>query len=145
MAIDLPIHDAKKPDGKDIQGEYGSNWKGEIERAEKYFASWHMRCEKIEKLYLMDMGKNPDDRSFPLLWSNISVLQPAIYTRSPIPAVERRWKDSDPVGRQASEMLERVLVYQVEAADLDAALRQSRDDYLLFGRGTVWMRYEADI
>lgn len=135
----------------DAAGEYdlaklGPKWKGEIERASRYFDKWRRRCEKIEKIYLaQSVAENSADRTFPMLWANISVLQPAVYARAPSPAVERRFKDPDPVARVASEMLERVLSYQMEKGDLDSLIKQDRDDFLLFGRGTAWLRYEADI
>ncbi len=133
------------------QGEYdlakaGPKWKLELERASRYFDKWRRRCEKIEKIYLaQNASESSADRSFPMLWANVSVLQPAVYARVPTPAVERRFKDPDPVARVGSEMLERVLSYQMEKADLDSLMKQCRDDFLLFARGTPWIRYEADI
>ena len=133
------------------QGEYdlakaGPKWKLELERASRYFEKWRKRCEKIEKIYLaQNIAENSADRSFPMLWANISVLQPAVYARVPQPAVERRFKDPDPVARVGSEMLERVLSYQMEKGNLDDLMKQVRDDFLLFARGTCWLRYEADI
>jgi pyruvate/2-oxoglutarate dehydrogenase complex dihydrolipoamide acyltransferase (E2) component len=124
----------------------GSEWKTKLEESTRYFESYFKRCAAIEKIYL---GQKNDaaskDTRFAMLWANISVLQPAVYARTPEPAVERRFKDSDPVARTASEMTERVLTYQMETADIDSLLRQVRDDFLLFGRGAAWLRYEADI
>jgi hypothetical protein len=126
--------------------EAGAKWSEEIKRASKYFAKWNRRCEKIEKIYLaQSASEGSADRSFPMLWANISVLQPAVYARTPVPAVERRFRDADPVARVAAEMIERVLSYQVEKAGFDPLLRQTRDDFLLYARGTCWLRYEADI
>ncbi|MEF0939623.1 hypothetical protein [Rhizobium sp. BR 362] len=125
----------------------GAHWQQEIERAKRYFQKWRDRCEKIEKIYLQQQNDSGTQakRNFPMLWANISVLQPAVYARVPQPAVERRFKDSDPVARSASEMVERNLSYLMEAADIDSTMRESRDDFLLCGRGTAWLRYEADI
>ncbi|NTG09255.1 hypothetical protein [Rhizobium rhizogenes] len=139
------------PNDDSEAGEYdlaklGPKWKGELERASRYFEKWRNRCEKIEKIYLaQNTSENSANRSFPMLWANISTLQPAVYARVPSPAVERRFKDPDPVGRVASEMLERILSYQMEKGDLDSLMKQDRDDFLLFARATCWIRYEADI
>jgi hypothetical protein len=125
----------------------GAHWQQEIQRAKNYFQKWRDRCEKIEKIYLQQQNDSGTQakRNFPMLWANISVLQPAVYARVPQPAVERRFKDADPVARSASEIVERNLSVAMEFADIDSTMRESRDDFLLCGRGTAWLRYEADI
>nr|KZA99766.1 hypothetical protein A4A59_21240 [Rhizobium leguminosarum] len=91
----------------------GARWQQELERAERYFRSWHDRCVKIEKIYLDQQSDqtNAAKRRFPMLWANTSVLQPAVYARVPQPVVERRFKDAQPVARMASELVERNLAY----------------------------------
>lgn len=125
----------------------GAHWQQELQRAKSYFQKWRDRCEKIEKIYLQQQNDSGTQakRNFPMLWANISVLQPAVYARVPQPAVERRFKDADPVARSASEIVERNLSVTVEFADIDSTMREARDDFLLCGRGTAWLRYEADI
>lgn len=123
----------------------GAHWQQELERAQRYFKSWHDRCAKIEKIYLDQSDQmSAAKRRFPMLWANTAVLQPAVYARVPQPVVERRFKDADPVARIASEIVERNLAYTGEEADLDSIMRAVRDDFLLCARGTVWLRYEAD-
>ncbi|MDR9783849.1 hypothetical protein [Rhizobium redzepovicii] len=124
----------------------GSHWQQEIERAQRYFKSWVDRCTKIEKIYLQQQADQTSaaKRRFPMLWANTSVLQPAVYARVPQPVVERRFKDSQPVARMASELVERNLAFTADDADLDSVMRAVRDDFLLCARGTVWLRYEAD-
>ncbi|WP_183610870.1 MULTISPECIES: hypothetical protein [Rhizobium] len=122
----------------------GAHWQQEIERAERYFKSWVDRCVKIEKIYLQQTEQQSAKRRFPMLWANISVLQPAVYARVPQPVVERRFKDSQPVARMGSELVERNLAFTADDADLDSIMRAVRDDFLLCARGTVWLRYEAD-
>jgi hypothetical protein len=83
---------------------------------------------------------------FNILWSNISVLFPALYGRMAKPEVSRRYSDQDPVGRLASTMLERVVEYEVtQFNDFDSAMRGVVEDRLLPGRGTAWVRYEPII
>ncbi|MGO8466568.1 hypothetical protein AB9F45_18635 [Rhizobium leguminosarum] len=124
----------------------GARWQQELERAQRYFKSWHDRCVKIDKIYLDQQSDqtNAAKRRFPMLWANTSVLQPAVYARVPQPVVERRFKDAQPVARMASELIERNLAYMGDEADIDSIMRAVRDDFLLCARGTVWMRYEAD-
>ncbi|PDT23917.1 hypothetical protein [Rhizobium hidalgonense] len=124
----------------------GAHWQQEIERAQRYFKAWVDRCTKIEKIYLQQQADQTSaaKRRFPMLWANTSVLQPAVYARVPQPVVERRFKDSQPVARMASELVERNLAFTADDADLDSVMRAVRDDFLLCARGTVWLRYEAD-
>ncbi|RXT18761.1 hypothetical protein B5P46_28125 [Rhizobium leguminosarum] len=122
----------------------GAHWQQELERGQRYFKSWIDRCTKIEKIYLQQADQQSAKRRFPMLWANISVLQPAVYARVPQPVVERRFKDSQPVARMASELVERNLAFTADDADLDSLMRAVRDDFLLCARGTVWLRYEAD-
>ncbi|MBB2671053.1 UNVERIFIED_ORG: hypothetical protein GGE44_000594 [Rhizobium esperanzae] len=124
----------------------GAHWQQELERAQRYFKSWHDRCVKIEKIYLDQQSDQTSaaKRRFPMLWANTAVLQPAVYARVPQPVVERRFKDADPIARIASEIVERNLAFTGEEADLDSIMRAVRDDFLLCARGTVWLRYEAD-
>ena len=124
----------------------GAHWQQELERAQRYFKSWHDRCVKIEKIYLDQQSDQTSaaKRRFPMLWANTSVMQPAVYARVPQPVVERRFKDAQPVARIASELVERNLAYTGDEADIDSIMRAVRDDFLLCARGTVWLRYEAD-
>jgi len=124
----------------------GAHWQQELERAQRYFKSWHDRCVKIEKIYLDQQSDQTSaaKRRFPMLWANTSVMQPAVYARVPQPVVERRFKDAQPVARIASELVERNLAYIGDEADIDSIMRAVRDDFLLCARGTVWLRYEAD-
>lgn len=141
---ELPPEDPAEGEGYDLS-KVGQKWKGELDRASRYFEKWRTRSEKIEKLYLQQWANDSASRNYAMLWANTSVLQPAVYARVPVPAVERRFKDPDPVARVGSEMVERCLTYQMERGDLDSLMRQCRDDFLLFARGCAWMRYEADI
>jgi hypothetical protein len=62
----------------------------------------------------------------------------------PTPVVVRRFKDKDRIARTAGEIVERALAYMIDKTGFDAAMRDVRQDYLLAGRGTAWIRYEAD-
>lgn len=142
MSVDDP---SSTPEDQYDLDAVGAKWKDEVERASRYFEKYRTRCAKIEKIYLSQQGEGSSKRKFPMLWANISVLQPACYASVPQPAVDRRFKDTDPVARIASEMIERALTYLMETANIDSLMRQVRDDFLLCARGTAWLRYEADI
>jgi hypothetical protein len=126
------------PDGPDKDQR---KWMREIERAEKYFHDWYQKADKIIQLYRKQGEQQKSKRRFAMLWANTEVLKPTVYAKTPEPAVSRRYKDQDPVGRVASDILERSASYQFECGDIDDTLKAARDDLLLPGRGAAWVRF----
>ena len=123
-----------------------SHWMDEIQSTKKVFEDYFKRGRKIVRLYKDDrkntseLAGGSNDR-MNILWSNTETLKPALYSQTPAPNISRRFMDGDPVSRTASMILERCLVTAVELADFDYPMMRARDDYLLPGRGTVWVRY----
>lgn len=139
-----PPQDGPAEDKKDASVSV-RRWLAEIEGYDKAFKSWKTRCEAIIKRYrdegtamLSDKAGKP---KFNILWANIQTLQPALYSRTPNPDISRRYKDRDPVGLAAAEILERSLSYSIDAYDFDGTVKGARDDYLLTARGQIWVRY----
>lgn len=121
-------------------------WRAEIEVAQNEFYDWWLECRKIERVYRNDKKQRlPQRQQFAVFWSNVETLKPAIYSRPPIPVVARTFGDADPIGRAASMILRRCIQHEIEAYKLDRKLKQVRDDYLMYGRGVLWVRYEAEI
>ena len=109
---------------------------------EKAASKWTKRAEKIIKRYLDERSDQQQSRAkFNVLWANVETLKPAIYAKTPNPEVERRFLDKDPVGRVASEVLERTIAYYLATTPFGSTMRQARMDYLLTGRGVTWSRY----
>jgi hypothetical protein len=124
-------------------------WKAEIKLYEREFQSWESRAKKVVERYLdkRTINENGVDTlqqsRFNILWSNIQTMLPAAYSKQPNPQVSRRYRDKDPVGRVASQIIERCLDFeQSEYRDLDTAIKGSLTDRLLPGRGVAWIRYE---
>lgn len=117
---------------------------GEIERYEKHSRSWVERGKKIINIYKDGDNQKGEKKRFNVLWSNVETLKPALYARNPQPEVERRFKDRDPVGRVASEVLERCISYVLDREGIGHKARQVVNDRLLPGRGTLWVRYKGD-
>lgn len=137
-----PPGDGEKA-GPDKEQAY---WTREIRRAEKHFREkFWPAADKLYKLYARQGEENDGKKKFAMLWSNTEVLKPSVYARPPVPQVSRRYRDRDPVGRLAADLLERACSYEFERMNLDNVLRSVRDDLLLPGRGVAWLRYEADI
>lgn len=131
-----PDKSAAKPDITPKQ------WLDDITKAEKDVAHWTTRAKKIERIWL-EQREEADSlkRQYALLWANISVLQPAVYAKAPAPVVTRRFSDKDPVARNVSEVMERSLVTIFDHADVDTCMRGVRDNFLVVGQGTAWVRY----
>ena len=120
------------------------DWYKTIMGYERQYKRWEQRADRIVKKYKDDSryDRNPNAR-FNILWSNVQVIQPAIFARLPRPDVSRRFRDNDPIGRVASMMLERALEFEIEHyGDYKSAMNNAVLDRLLGGRGVSWVRYE---
>ncbi len=131
-------------------------WNREFELASKArgYKNWETRGTKILRRYRDERGGITDDADtygttesvtgarFNILWSNIQTLLPALFAKTPKPVVERRYLDRDDVGRTASVILERALMYELDNGTFYSSLRKAVLDRLLPGRGVVWVRYE---
>lgn len=121
-------------------------WKQQIADYNKAFEKWETRTKRIVRRYTDAerlQSTSAKGSKFNILWSNVQTLRPAVFSRIPQPDVSRRFKDSDPVGRVASMILERALDYEVSYyPDYKSSLENCIFDRLLGGRGVVWLRYE---
>lgn len=148
MPIDLdPL---AGPQGGDKGAAIAKEWTDQIAEIKSHpqYKRWVQRGEAIEKRYRDERTRADDDkqmRRYNALWSNVEILKPALYGRMPLPIAERRFKDKDPVGRGAAQMLERALRNEIEVCGFDESIQQAVSDYLLPGRGVVWVRYEPEI
>lgn len=121
-----------------------AHWHKQIEQCEADRKTWLDKSKAIIKRFRderADKDNTTSTRRMNLLWSNVQTLAPAVYGKTPEPIAERRYKDKDPVGRAASMILERALRYELEPSGFDEAAKLSVQDYLLPGRGTLWVRY----
>ena len=125
-------------DGVD-KGEY---WREQLAHSDQVFESWETRANNVIERYRDERGMVDKAASkFNILWSNIQVLKPSLYGRAANPEVSRRYMDSDPVGRLASSILERILEYEVaQFPDFDSTMAATVEDRLLPGRGSAWIR-----
>jgi hypothetical protein len=120
-------------------------WINEIELYERDSEKWYTRAKKIVKKYKDAEDSKSKKSRYNVLWANTQTLAPALYARDPKPEAERRFKDADAIGRLAATVLERCLTYTVDLCGFSWAMRQSVQDRLLSGRGTVWVRYAPEI
>lgn len=120
-------------------------WLAVITHAEKEFRDYQDRADNIDKHYanLDRLASVTRDRQFQMFWANIQVLAPSIYSRPPVPVVVPRFKDRRPLYQKTSELLERAVAVAFEIEDVDAVMRQVRDDLVTLARGCIWVRYDT--
>lgn len=119
-----------------------NRWVLEIERYERKAQQFEKRGKLILQRYTAEKkDEQAKTTTFNVLWSNVQTLKPALYSKDPTPEVERRFKDKDPVGLKASEVLERCCVNVLAMQNFGDCVRQAVLDRLLPGRGVMWVRY----
>ena len=125
--------------------QVAERWLQELRMAKKEDEKWVKRGKKIIRRYCDDrQGYSDTAKRYNILWANIQTLFPSMYGKTPQAQVERRHKDQDPVGRTASQILERALQYELDNyRDFDHAMRSAIMDRLLPGRGVAWVRFET--
>lgn len=118
----------------------------EILAYEKIAKTFESRGEKIVKRYKDERDEAfSDQRKFNILWSNVQVLKPTLYARTPKAEIVRRFKDRDNVARIACEIAERAADIEIERTGLTNTFEQALMDRLLPGRGTIWVSYDPQM
>ena len=128
-----------------VEKEYGSppevrRWFEELDLAAKEEKDWRVRADKVVKRYRDE--QEAKGSQFNILWANTETLRPALYSSTPKPDVQRRYKDSDPIGGAAAKVLERAVSFSVDCEDFDGTANQVITDYLLPGRAVARIRYK---
>lgn len=123
------------------------HWLGEIGSAKKREKNYRKDGEEVIEIY---SGKCPDKIPFNILFSNVETLLPALFSQTPRPVVQRRFKDEDPLGKAAAMAAQRMLEFlcdtNVEGYEtFDQAMRYATLDGLLPGRGITSIKYDTEI
>lgn len=127
-------------------------WSGQINKSKKREQAWRSEADNYVKIYkdgFADHRAAPKSSTlaaapFNILWSNTEILKAATLSRVAPPNVTRRYKDENPIAKEASEMMERSLEFVHDQEDFVRNLRQARDDMLLPGRGVMWYEYHTE-
>ena len=124
-------------------------WTMELDSADSTEKEWRERGRKVVSRYRDE--RNSDSfgagiyKQFNILWANTETLKGALFARMPAPDVRRRYADNNPVTRQVAIVLERALKYGIEAYESEKPIEAAIEDFLLPGRGVVWVVYEPII
>ena len=124
-------------------------WQNELQQASQFERDWRERGDRVVERYRDERGGNavigPVASRFNILWANTETLKGALFARMAKPDVQRRFPDPNPAARQVAILLERVLSYDLDTYDASRPLQSALEDYLLPGRGVVWVVYEPII
>lgn len=118
-------------------------WLAELTAAKKREADYRKEGDRILEIY---EGKKKSP--FNILYSNTETMLPALYSATPIPVVQRRFKDEDPLGRSAALAGQRMLAFLLDTNmdqydTFDEGMRCVTLDALLPGRGNLTVKYDA--
>jgi hypothetical protein len=123
-------------------------WQREIDQASEFEKDWRDRGIRVVERYRdeRDTGVvGPLTHRFNILWANTETLKGALFARMAQPDVRRRFHDGDVAAREVAIALERALLYGLDVYDSETPIRAALEDYLLPGRGVVWVVYEPII
>lgn len=124
------------PPGKALRDKW-INW---IEAEENAHGPARLKMQKVVDRYRDE--KRQTGARFNILWSNVQVLEGALYQATPKPDVRRRFLDPDPVSREAAAVIERGISFSVDSYDFDDTAKAVINDYLLPGYGQARVRYK---
>tara|TARA_R110002110_G_scaffold173413_3_gene376316 strand:- start:2074 stop:3999 length:1926 start_codon:yes stop_codon:yes gene_type:complete len=133
---------------KEQENLYGSAlyWQKELDAASNYERDWRERGNIIIDRYRDEREgysiTGALSRKFNILWSNTETLKASLFAKMAQPDVRRRFHDPNPVGRNVAILLERALQYESDTNRADLPIEAALEDYLLPGRGVVWVVYE---
>lgn len=121
-------------------------WCNEIDAAKEREKDFRKDGERIIEIY---DGTKAETTPFNILYSNTETLVPALYSAIPRPVVQRRFKDEDPLGKNAAQagqrMLEFLLDTNIEGYETyNDAMKAATLDATLPGRGVTNVKYDFE-
>jgi len=122
-----------------------AGWLEEIEMAEKREKRFRKAGNRIVQIY---EGEETEKIPFNILYSNTETIQPALYNKTPVPRVNRRFKDGDKVGKWVAEISRRTLAFYLASTNpskdsIDTVFESAILDSLVPGRGLVRFAFDA--
>lgn len=109
-------------------------WINRITEAEKKWGTYHDLIKEVRDYYRNSKNKNKQN----IFWSSVETLKPFLYFKQPVPYVERKNKQYNPVEDVACKILEKALIWDLESQDFDGVIKYARNDFLISGLGLVY-------
>ena len=121
-------------------------WHIELNNADKTEEDWRKRGRKVIERYRdernVDTYGMGSEKKFNILWANTETLKGALFAKMAKPDVRRRFPDNNPVTKNIARVLERTLTYANDVYNANKPIESALEDYLLPGRGVVWVVYD---
>jgi hypothetical protein len=129
---------------KDDSAEVG-RWIKELTACREREKDFRTDGQRILDLY---DGTKAMETPFNILYSNTETLMPALYSATPRPEVQRRFKDEDPLGKASSQAGKRMLEFLVDTntdtyETYDDGMQQATLTALLPGRAFTAVKYDG--
>lgn len=120
-------------------------WLSELDKAFGREKDFLKRGDELVEIY---EGAQKNRIPFNVLYSNTLTMLPALYSNTPTPVVQRRYKDDDPLGKISCDVAKRVLEFELDTgfrdyASFDACMKQATLEGLVAGRGLLTFEYES--
>jgi hypothetical protein len=123
--------------------QIAKHWQQQLDLAEKDHRTWRDAAKKVVERYQSKKDKlSRGSKRINILYSNVEHLYAAVYGKSAVPDVRRRWGMDDPIGTLGAEIIEKALVCCAESYDSDKPIELALKDYLTPGRGVIRIMYE---
>jgi len=121
-------------------------WHIELNNADKTEEDWRKRGRKVIERYRdernVDTYGMGSEKKFNILWANTETLKGALFAKMAKPDVRRRFPDNNPVTKDIARVIERTLAYANDVYNANKPIESALEDYLLPGRGVVWVVYD---
>ena len=126
--------------------DHVTHWLNEIAASRKREKDFRKEGQRIIDIY---SGEKKNAIPFNILFSNTETLLPALYSSTPRPDVQRRFKDEDPLGKAGSQASNRLLEFLLDTnidgyETFDEGVRMATLDGLLPGRGVACVKYDFE-
>jgi len=124
-------------------------WHRELEKAIKREKKYRKTADAVVDVYEQEASEGQPEPEYNVLWANTETIAPTLYSNTPIPVVQRRYKDKDPMGLAAAKVVKRLLAYNLDTGEADEAsfddlMNQALVSALVPGRGVTRFRYDVE-
>ena len=121
-------------------------WQIELNNADETEKEWRKRGKQVIARYRdernVDSYGVSNEKKFNILWANTETLKGALFAKMAKPDVRRRFPNNNPITRDIARVLERTIDYANDEYNANKPIESALEDYLLPGRGVVWVVYD---
>src|SRR5678816_2749297 len=97
-----------KPGPNERSREVATFWKEQSDQVGGTYKDWHTFCKSMIARFRDERTKDNVDggmRRMNVIWPNFKIMKPAIFSKTPLPIIERKFLDRDPVARLSAQIL----------------------------------------